>query len=405
MNAKEMRSDVGIASNRIPFLLLVVTNFFVGGMVGLERSVLPLLGERVFGLASTGAALSFIVSFGLTKGAVNLFAGALADRYGRKRILLFGWGIGFWVPVLIITAPSWTVILLANVLLGLHQGLTWSMTVNMKLDLVRPEERGTAVGLNEFAGYLGASVLAALSGYVAMAKALRPEPFYFGFGLVAVGFLLSLLAPDTAATARSAGGFGPGMSLAEAFRRTTWVDRRLMSLSFAGLTTNLKDGLAWGIFPLLLAQKGLDLGTASLIVSAYPAAWGLFQLLTGPLSDRIGRKTLIVGGMAVQAASLWAFLGATSVAALGLAAVLLGIGTAMVYPTLQAAVGDRVAPAWRASALGVYRFWRDEGYAFGALLGGALADVFGLRMSVGLIAFLPLLAAGLVARFDREERG
>ncbi|MBT9283394.1 MAG: MFS transporter [Hydrogenibacillus schlegelii] len=279
------------------------------------------------------------------------------------------------------------------------------MTVNMKLDLVRPEERGTAVGLNEFAGYLGASVLAALSGYVAMAKALRPEPFYLGFGLVAVGFLLSLLAPDTAATARSAGGFGPGMSLAEAFRRTTWVDRRLMSLSFAGLTTNLKDGLAWGIFPLLLAQKGLDLGTASLIVSAYPAAWGLFQLLTGPLSDRIGRKTLIVGGMAVQAASLWAFLGATSVAALGLAAVLLGIGTAMVYPTLQAAVGDRVAPAWRASALGVYRFWRDEGYAFGALLGGALADVFGLRMSVGLIAFLPLLAAGLVARFDREERG
>lgn len=329
--------QIGIKENLRNFILLVIANFFVGSMVGLERTLLPIIGEEDFGLASTSAALSFIISFGFSKAVVNYFAGAIADRLGRKKVLLIGWAIGLFVPLLVIFASSWWMIVAANVFLGINQGLAWSMTVNMKIDLSKPAQRGFAVGFNEFAGYTGVAVMAALSGFAASAYSNRPEPFYIGVVIVIIGFLLSLSIKDTASHMKmqaSAANKTKAVSAIDVFKNTTFKNRNLSILTFSGLSTNLKDGMAWGLFPLFFAGAGLSVTQIGMLVALYPASWGLFQLFTGMLSDSNGRKWLIVGGMWLQALSLWMILVVGSYGWWVLAAILLGLGTAMVYPTL-----------------------------------------------------------------------
>lgn len=398
---------IGLKENILQFAVLVVINLFVGFMVGLERTVLPLLGEEQFGLASASAALSFIVSFGFSKAIMNFFAGSISDRIGRKKVLLLGWGVGLFVPVLVIFASHWWIIVFANVLLGINQGLSWSMTVNMKLDLVKGTQRGLAIGLNEFAGYSGVALAAAVSGYIAASYSLRPQPFYLGIGIAIVGLLLSIAVKDTGKhlklqsqmQERKAADL---ISPREVFKRTTWKDATLSSCSFAGLSTNLKDGMAWGLFPLYFAAAGLSITQIGTLVALYPASWGFFQLFTGVLSDRIGRKWMIAAGMWTQAVAIWWILFASNYVLWIVGAIVLGLGTAMVYPTLQAAISDVAHPDWRASAMGVYRLWRDSGYAFGALMAGILADVLTVSWAVGLVAFLPLLAGMVIALRMKE---
>lgn len=393
---------LGIKENRIQFMFLVVMNLFIGAMVGVERTVLPLLGEEKFGLVSTTAALSFIISFGFSKAIVNYFAGQLADRFGRKRILVWGWFIGLLVPILLIFAPTWEVVLLANVLLGMNQGLTWSMAVNMKIDLAKPTQRGLAVGLNEFAGYSGVAVFALITGYVATIS-ITPEPFYIGMGVAIIGLVLALFVKDTEkhlTLHRELSGDTNGQafvpSAKEVFVQTTYRNPKLSAFSFAGLATNFKDGMAWGLFPLYFTTAGLSFEKVGILIAVYPAAWGLFQLFIGKLSDMYGRKGFIVSGMLLQASALWLLLVVDQFALWLLSAVLLGIGTALVYPTLQAAISDVAAPSWRASSMGVYRFWRDSGYAFGAIMAGVVTDWLSLGWAIGLVAVVPFMAGVLV---------
>jgi MFS family permease len=409
MSAHSRSVELGLRENWRQFWLLVLVNAFVGATVGLERTVLPLLAEVEFGLVAKGAILSFILTFGIVKAITNFFAGRLADLYGRKRILLVGWLFGIPVPFLLIWAPTWEWVLFANGLLGVNQGLAWSTTIIMKIDLVGPRARGLAMGLNEFAGYLAVALAALGTGYVAEALGLRPAPFYLGIGFVALGAGLTLLlVRDTGAhvalEARNHDEddadptLGGSLSGREVFALATWRHPALMNASLAGLVTNFKDGLAWGLFPLLFAAAGLTVGQVGVLVFVYPALWGLLQLWTGGLSDRLGRRPLIGFGMLVQGGALIAVALLEGFWSWFLAGALLGVGTAMVYPTLLAAVADVAHPAWRGSAVGVYRLWRDSGYAFGAVVAGFLADRFGiaeavlaggvLAISSGLLVFL-----------------
>ncbi len=397
---------LGLRANLAQFTLLVGVNALVGGMVGQERTVLPLLAGQVFGLQAVTAALTFILAFGVVKAVTNLAAGALSDRHGRKPVLVAGWLIGLPVPLLLMWAPSWGWVVAANVLLGINQGLTWSTTVIMKIDLAGPERRGLAMGLNEAAGYGAVAVTAYLTGLVAACYGLRPEPFYLGLAYAGLGLGASVLfvrethahARQEAADRRPAGsGVGDTLSLGQVAALTSFRERALSAASQAGMVNNLNDGLAWGLLPLLFARGGLGVGRIGLLAAAYPAVWGAGQLLTGSMSDRLGRKRLIVGGMWLQAAAL-ALTAATRGFVPWLAgAVLLGVGTAMVYPTLLAAVGDVAHPRWRASAVGVYRLWRDGGFAVGALLGGVVADLLGLAAAVWAVAALTGLSGLVVA--------
>ncbi|WP_373228628.1 MFS transporter [Cohnella sp.] len=396
---------LGIRNNLFTFSTLVLVNLFVGSMVGMERTILPLIGEQIFGLASASAVLSFIVSFGFSKAIVNYFAGRLAERYGRKKILLVGWCIGFIVPILVIVAHDWWVIIVANLFLGINQALTWSMTVNMKIDLVKSNERGHAIGLNEAAGYLGLSAAAALTGYIASVSSLRPEPFLWGLGFAIIGFLLSLTVKSTEKHLKLQNGAGSNQTEHSAImviKMVTWKDRTLSSCSISGLATNLKDGVAWGLFPLFLLDKGLTIGEIGGVVAAYPISWGLFQLITGTLSDRWGRKPLIVLGMIIQGFGLFSIAISNNYTAWMIEAAVLGLGTAMVYPTLQATISDVAGPIWRASAMGVYRFWRDSGYAFGALLAGVVADLMNPAAAITILAILPL-ASGIQSMIRMKE--
>lgn len=400
---------LGIRANLSQFLLLVLVNAFVGAMVGLERSILPAIAEQEFALAARSAVLSFIVVFGLTKAATNYFAGRLSDAYGRKVVLVSGWLVATPVPFLLMWAPSWNWVLVANALLGVSQGLTWSTTVIMKIDLAGPQRRGLAMGLNEFAGYGAVALSALATGWIAARYGLRPQPFYLGVGFVVLGLGLSVFAVretrhHAAHEARMHATPAAGLPGArEIFLRTSFTDRNLSSVSQAGLVNNLNDGMAWGLFPLLFAAAGLNLRQIGTLAAIYPAVWGLSQLYTGALSDRIGRKQLIVGGMWVQAVGIVVIGVAGGYAGFAVGAVLLGLGTAMVYPTLLAAIGDVAHPAWRASAVGVYRLWRDMGYAVGALLAGATADAFGLRAAVFVVAGLTFLS-GVFALRMRQTR-
>jgi MFS family permease len=398
----------GLRANWRQFWLLVLINAFVGSMVGLERTVLPLLAEAEFGLASAGAALSFIATFGVVKAATNFLAGRMGDVYGRKRILVAGWLFGLPVPFLVIWAPSWSWIVAANVLLGINQGLAWSMTVIMKIDLVGTEQRGLAMGLNEFAGYVAVALSSLATGYLAQAYGLRPEPFYLGIALAAAGLALSVLfVRDTHAHAQleakhhrpqSDGAANLAQLTArEVFLRASWHDRALFSANQAGLVNNLNDGMAWGLFPLFFAAAGLDVRQIGILSFTYPAVWGVLQTGTGALSDRWGRKRLIAGGMLLQAAALLAIALTRGFSYWLSAAALLGAGTALVYPALLASIGDVAHPRWRGSAVGVYRLWRDSGYAVGALLAGVLADALGMAWAIGAVAALTAVSGLLVA--------
>jgi len=395
----------GLRENAAQFTLLVVVNALVGGMLGQERTVLPLLADRVFGVPAYTAALVYIAAFGAVKAATNYIAGTLSDRYGRRPVLIAGWLIGLPVPVLLIWAPSWGWVIAANVLLGVNQGLTWSTTVIMKIDLVGPSRRGLAMGLNEAAGYGAVAVTALATGYLAARYGLRPAPFYLGIGYAVLGLLASvLLVRETHHHARAEGRHhhrdhpvGAALTGREIFTRTSFTDPALSSASQAGMVNNLNDGLAWGLFPLLFAAAGLSIGRIGVLAALYPAVWGLGQLVTGAASDRYGRKPLIVAGMLLQAAALGGFALAGSFAWWAVAAVALGSGTALVYPTLLATIGDVAHPAWRARSVGVYRLWRDGGFAVGALLSGAIADAFGIRAAIWVVAALTAASGMLVA--------
>jgi MFS family permease len=399
---------LGLRANWPQFALLVIINAFVGGMVGLERTVVPLIGAEEFRIASTTLVVSFIVSFGVVKACANLVSGHLADIWGRKRVLILGWLFGLPVPFMIIFAPTWEWIVAANALLGINQGLAWSMTVIMKVDLVGPKSRGLAIGLNEFAGYLAVGLTAFLTGYLASRYGLRPTPFYLGVGYAVAGAVLStLLVRDTRShvqlEAASHARIAEQLGFREVFALTSFRDRNLFAASQAGLVNNLNDGMSWGIFPLFFASFGLGIERIGVLKAVYPATWGILQIATGPLSDRWGRKGLIVAGMWVQAAGLFVTAATREFAWWMVGSLLLGIGTAMVYPSLIAAVSDASHPTWRARSLSVYRFWRDLGYAIGALAAGIVADVLGLSWAIASIALVTFLSGAVVAVSMRED--
>lgn len=398
---------LGLRENIGQFSLLVLVNAFVGAMVGLERSILPAIAEADFNLAARTAILSFIVVFGITKAFTNYFAGRLSDRFGRKHVLVAGWAVAIPVPFLLMWAPSWNWVLFANVLLGASQGLTWSTTVIMKIDLVGSRQRGLAMGLNEFAGYFAVALSALATGWMAARYGLRPEPFWLGVGYVVFGILLSQFAVretlhHVAHEAKSHARHDSELSQREIFARTSLTDRNLSSVSQAGMVNNLNDGMAWGLFPLVFAAAGMSLAEIGTLAALYPAVWGLLQIFTGAWSDRIGRKVLIVWGMWVQAIGIGVVALSETFMFFAVGGVLLGVGTAMVYPTLLAAIGDVAHPTWRASSVGVYRLWRDLGYAVGALLAGITADLFGLSAAMWVIAALTLFS-GLLAQLRMSE--
>jgi MFS family permease len=405
----EMR--LGLRENLPQFALLVVLNAFVGAMVGLERTVLPLLGEQEFGLSSKTAITSFIVSFGVTKAVINLVAARASDRVGRKPILVVGWLFALPVPFLIIYAPAWWWIDLANVLLGANQAMAWSMTVIMKIDLVGPKRRGLALGLNEFAGYFAVGLMSWVTGYIAAHAALRPQPFYPGIAIAIGGLLISLLlVRETRPYAHLEAASAPTTSrdvrpsLRSVFYVTSLGNVSLFAACQAGLVNNLNDGMSWGLYPLFFASYGLAVGSIGVIKAVYPMVWGVLQVVTGPLSDRIGRKELIAAGMIVQAAGIWVTVLVPTYAVWLVGAALQGLGTAMVYPTLLAAITDHAHPMWRATSLGVYRFWRDLGYAVGALLSSVVADFVGLGAAIHLVAALTLVSGLVVAGVMRKPR-
>ena len=398
---KTATSVLGLRANAAQFVLLVAVNALVGGMLGQERTVLPLLANQVFRLDSYTAALTYILAFGLAKAITNYLAGTWSERYGRKPVLVAGWLIAMPVPLLLIWAPQWWIVVAANVLLGVSQGLTWSTTVIMKIDLVGPRRRGLAMGLNESAGYLAVAVTALLTGSIAADAGLRPGPFLIGVAYAALGLGLSTLAVrETRGHADHEAATHADVSELtnrQVIALTSFREPALSSASQAGLVNNLNDGLAWGIFPVLFTSAGLTLGRTGILVALYPAVWGVGQLVTGALSDRWGRKHLITGGMLLQATALGAVAVSDTFTSWALACIALGAGTAMVYPTLLATIGDVAHPSWRARAVGVYRLWRDLGFAVGALLTGVLADAFGMRPAVWAVAVLTAASAFLVA--------
>lgn len=391
-----MKTNLGLKENAGQFAILVLINAFVGGMVGLERTLLPRLAEQEFGLKVGSALLSFIAVFGLTKAVANYFAGALANRIGRKRLLVYGWLAGLPVPVLLLLAPDWKVVLLANALLGVNQGLAWSSTVVMKMDLVGEKNRGLAMGLNEFAGYVAVAAVALLTGWLASAYGLRPYPFLVGLGLAGLGLLGSIfLVNDThrhvALEARQT-GLGRVGSL---FWATTLWHPNLSAVTQAGLVNNLNDGMVWGLLPVVLASRGYGLAQTGLLVAVYPAVWGMAQLFTGLLADRFCKKTLIGWGMLAQGLALLGFVWAVSPLHFGLLSVALGLGTAVVYPTFLVAIAENTHPEERAAGVGIFRFWRDFGYVVGALLCGWLAEALGVGAAIAAIALLTVLSAAV----------
>lgn len=414
---------LGLRQNLPQFVLLVAVNALVGGMLGQERTVVPLLGRRVFGLSGYTAGLSFVLVFGLSKALTNLFAGGWMDRWGRKPVLVVGWLVAVPVPLMLIWAPSWGWVVAANVLLGISQGMTWSTTVVMKIDLVGPARRGLAMGFNEAAGYAAVAATALITGYIAQSSGLRPQPFYLGIAFAAVGLGLSALAVrETHPHARLEAEhhvarpdgrhhqLHGGLTGRQVLTRTSFTEPALSAASQAGLVNNLNDGLAWGLFPVLFAGAGLSVSRIGILAALYPAVWGLGQLVTGAWSDRVGRKSMIAVGMVVQAVALAVIATADSFGWWAAAAVLLGAGTAMVYPTLLAAIGDVAHPTWRARAVGVYRLWRDGGFAVGALLAGIVADALGVRAAVWVVAAITALSGLVVAirmyeTHDRQRAG
>lgn len=389
--------QLGLKENWKQFTLLVIVNAFVGGMVGLERTILPQIAEEDFLMAAKSAILSFIVVFGLVKAVTNYYAGVLANRFGRKNLLIAGWVVAIPIPFILMYAPNWNWIIGANVLLGMNQGLAWSSTVVMKIDLVGEKQRGFAMGLNEFAGYIAVAVVAFLTGWIASRYGVRPYPFYLGFFLVGLGLIMSILfIKDTRGHVEAEGQSNSVPRLKHVFWDTTWRNENLGSVTQAGLINNLNDGMAWGIFPILLMDKGFALNEIGVIVAVYPAVWGLGQLFTGRMADVYAKKSLLFIGMLTQAIALLFFAWATTMAHFIALAAVLGWGTAMVYPTFLATVAENTHPKDRAKSIGVFRLWRDLGYAVGAILTGVIADSFGIIPAIMLIALLTFLSAGII---------
>jgi MFS family permease len=415
----------GLQQNIGQFLILVLVNAFVGAMIGLEQTVIPLIGKDIFGIESNAIILSFIASFGLVKALLNLYAGALAEKWGRKKVLIVGWLFGIPVPFILLFAPDWNWIIFANVLLGVNQALAWSMTVNMKIDLVGKEKRGLALGLNEFAGYISVAMVGFATGYLASIYGLKPFPFYIGIAFAVLGTLLSwIVVKDTKqlilletknhdddndvkhkeSELTESNNSQGGLTFKQVFAQTSWQNRTLLFVSQAGLVNNLVFGVSWGLFTLYFASFQLSVNDIGFLKALHPAVWGILQLGTGTLSDKIGRKSLIYTGMIVQAAGTWIVLFANSMLGWMVGMSLLGVGTALVYPTLLAAISDVAHPKWRATSLGVYRFWRDLGFVFGAIGIGFLADLFGANLAINSVAWIALASGVLVFVFMRETK-
>jgi MFS family permease len=389
--------QLGLKENWRQFTLLVIVNAFVGGMVGLERSILPQIAEQEFNIAGRTAILSFIVVFGITKALVNYFTGALANKLGRKNLLIIGWLIGIPVPFILMFAPGWNWIVAANVLLGINQGLTWSSTVVMKIDLVGDKQRGLAMGLNEFAGYIAVATVAFTTGWIASEYGLRPYPFYLGIALAIAGLLTSWIwIKDTRHHVLHEASASTVPRLKKIFWETTWKNKTLGSVTQAGLINNLNDGMVWGLFPLLLLAKDFSIGKIAIITAIYPAVWGFGQLFTGKMADHFCKKDLLFWGMLLQGITLVTLLFAQTMVHYIILASLLGWGTAMVYPTFLATVAENTHPADRPQSLGVFRFWRDMGYAIGAILTGIIADTLGMNASVLLIGLITMLSALII---------
>lgn len=405
-----MKKDIelGLRENAFQFTLLIIVNAFVGAMIGLERTLLPQIAEKDFGMVAKTAILSFIVVFGLSKALTNYFAGRFSDHYGRKIVLIIGWIIAIPVPFLLIKAPNWNWIIIANIFLGISQGLTWSTTVIMKIDLVGNKQRGLAMGLNEFAGYFAVALSALFTGYIASKYGHRPEPFYLGIGYVFIGLALSLfLVKETKNYVHHEiknhyKDESISMSQKEIFLKTSFFDKNLSSITQAGFVNNLNDGMAWGLLPILYASLNFDLKTIGILAAIYPASWGLLQIITGFASDKVGRKWPIVFGMWIQAIGIGIIALTTQFWFFVLGNLFLGIGTALVYPTLLAGIGDVAHPRWRASSVGIYRLWRDSGYAVGAIVAGLTADYFGIRSAIWLVAIITL-TSGVVVVFRMKE--
>jgi MFS family permease len=380
---------LGLRENWKQFTLLVIINAFVGGMIGLERSILPRIAEVEFKIAAKTAILSFIIVFGIVKAITNYFTGALANKIGRKKLLTIGWLAGIPVPFILMFADNWNWVIAANVLLGINQGLTWSSTVVMKIDLVGEKQRGFAMGLNEFAGYISLALVAFLTGWVASEYGLRPYPFYIGVALSLMGFFASwLLVKDTKHHIAAETATSKIPKLSNVFWQTTWKDKNLGSVTQAGLINNLNDGMAWGLFPILLASKGFNIGQIGIVTAVYPAVWGIGQLFTGKMADHFCKKDLLFVGMVLQGLALISLLFADTMTHFVILSSVLGLGTALVYPTFLATVAENTHPEDRANSLGVFRLWRDLGYAIGAILTGIIADTFGISASVMVIGLL-----------------
>lgn len=411
----------GLRHNLRQFIILIIVNAFVGAMTGLEQTVVPLIGRDTFGIESNAIILSFIASFGLVKAFLNLYAGPLAEKWGRKKVLITGWLFGIPVPFILLFAPDWNWIIFANVLLGVNQALAWSMTVNMKIDLVGKEKRGLALGLNEFAGYVSVAAVGIATGYLASAYGLKPFPFYLGIGFAVLGTFLSLvivkdtrqfmllelknqvpLQPKKSDDTTLAYNSDGSLTFRQIFAQTSWRNRALLAVSQAGLVNNLVFGVTWGLFTLYFASFNLNVTDIGLLKSLHPGIWGVLQLVTGSLSDKVGRKILIYPGMMIQAAGVWIVLFASSMYGWIAGMSLLGIGTALVYPTLLAAISDVAHPKWRATSLGVYRFWRDLGFVFGAIGIGYLADLFGANNAIHSVAWIALASGLFVLVVMRE---
>ena len=397
---------IGLHQNLAQFSLLVGVSALVGAMLGQERIIVPLLAQEEFGLAAFTAALTFIAVFGAVKAVTNFFAGTWSDQFGRRPVLIAGWVVGLPVPLLLIWAPSWGWVVVANALLGVNQGLTWSTTVIMKIDLVGAKRRGFAMGVNEASGYVAVALAALTTGYIAQRAGLRPEPFYLGLAVAGLGLGASvLLVRETRGHAHLEASTHVArhehdhdqVATGRVFVLTSFREPALSACSQAGLVNNLTDGLAWGLFPIAFAEAGLSIGRIGILAAIYPAVWGLGQLVTGGLSDRVGRKPLITAGMLVQAVALAWIASTSGFIAWAIGAGTLGVGTAMVYPTLLAAVSDVAHPSWRARSVGVYRLWRDAGFAVGAILAGAVADVVSIHAAIWCVAGLSAASGLLVA--------
>jgi MFS family permease len=391
--------ELGLRPNIQQFLILVLVNAFVGAMIGLEQTVVPLIGKSEFGIESSAIIVSFIASFGAVKAVLNLLAGNLSDKWGRKNVLVLGWLFGIPVPIILLFAPNWNWIIFANILLGVNQGLAWSMTVNMKIDLVGKESRGLALGLNEFAGYVSVAVVGFVTGYLASMYGLKPYPFYLGIAFAMLGLIISwVIVKDTRKfteleiindlSNESVNVSKSNLNFKQVFIQTSYKNRTLLSVSQAGLINNLIFGVTWGLFTLYFASFAVGISEIGFLKALHPGIWGVLQLLTGTFSDKVGRKVLIYPGMIIQGIGIWVVLFTGSMLGWIIGMSLLGVGTALVYPTLLAAISDVAHPKWRATSLGVYRFWRDLGFVFGAVGIGYMADLFGLNNAIQLVAFL-----------------